>query len=83
MTLTLREAAGLTGKSKSTLARAIKAGRLSASRSTGGRYVIDPAELGHVDKRGSLRRLIVIQAGICNGDQLGTRPHVGRGMDIL
>lgn len=45
MTLTLREAAGLTGKSKSTLTRAIKAGRLSASRSTGGRYAIDPAEL--------------------------------------
>ena len=25
----------------------------------------------------------VIQVGICNGDQLGTRPDVGRGMDIL
>lgn len=48
MTLSLREAAGLTGKSKSTLTRAIKAGRLSASRSTGGRYTIDPAELARV-----------------------------------
>lgn len=45
MTLTLRQAAELTGKSKSTLTRAIKAGRLSAARSAGGMYAIDPAEL--------------------------------------
>lgn len=45
MTLTLRQAAELTGKSKSTLTRAIKAGRLSASRDAKGLYVIDPAEL--------------------------------------
>lgn len=45
MILTLREAAKLTGKSKSTLTRAIKAGRLSASRDGEGMYVIDPAEL--------------------------------------
>lgn len=43
--LTLRQAAELTGKSKSTLTRAIKSGRLSASRDGEGRYVIDPAEL--------------------------------------
>lgn len=43
--LTLRQAAGLTGKSKSTLTRAIKAGRLSASRDAKGIYAIDPAEL--------------------------------------
>lgn len=45
MMLTLRRAAELTGKSKSTLTRAIKAGRLSASRDAEGIYVIDPAEL--------------------------------------
>lgn len=45
MTLTLRQAAGLTGKSKSTLTRAIKAGRISASRDAEGMYAIDPAEL--------------------------------------
>lgn len=45
MILTLRQAAELTGKSKSTLTRAIKSGRLSASRDGEGRYAIDPAEL--------------------------------------
>jgi hypothetical protein len=43
--LTLRQAAQLTGKSKSTLTRAIKSGRLSASRDAEGMYAIDPAEL--------------------------------------
>lgn len=45
MILTLRQAAELTGKSKSTLTRAIKSGRLSASRNGEGMYAIDPAEL--------------------------------------
>ncbi len=45
MILTLRQAAELTGKSKSTLTRAIKSGRLSASRNAEGMYAIDPAEL--------------------------------------
>lgn len=45
MILTLRQAAELTGKSKSTLTRAIKSGRLSASRDGEGMYAIDPAEL--------------------------------------
>ena len=38
--------------------------------------------LGGVDKRDSQGGLIVIQAGTCNGDQLGTRPDVGRGMGV-
>jgi hypothetical protein len=38
--------------------------------------------LGRVDKRDSHVGLIVIQAGICDGDQLGTRPDVGRGMGV-
>ena len=45
---TLRQAAELTGKSKSTLTRAIKSGRLSASWSEEGTYAIDPAELARV-----------------------------------
>lgn len=45
MILSLRQAAELTGKSKSTLTRAIKSGRLSASRNAEGMYAIDPAEL--------------------------------------
>ncbi len=41
------------------------------------------ARLGHVDKRDSHRAWSVIQAGICDGDQLGTRPDVGRGVGVL
>ncbi len=39
--------------------------------------------LGRVDKRDLHRALSVIQAGIYDGDQLGTRPDVGRGMGVL
>ncbi len=46
--LTLGEAARLTGLGKTTLARAIKAGRLSAARTELGSYQIDPAELARV-----------------------------------
>lgn len=38
--------------------------------------------LGRVDKRDSQGGLIVIQTGICDGDQLGTRPDVGRGVGV-
>ena len=41
------------------------------------------AILGRVDKRDSQLPLGMIQAGICDGDQLGTRPDVGRGMGVL
>ena len=43
---------------------------------------IMPDVLGGVDKRDSQGGLIVIQAGTCNGDQIGTRPDVGRGMGV-
>jgi len=46
--VTLGEAARLTGLGKTTLARAIKAGRLSAARTDIGTYQIDPAELARV-----------------------------------
>lgn len=46
--LSLAEAASRVGKSKPTLQRAIKAGRLSASRDDHGAYLIDPAELARV-----------------------------------
>jgi excisionase family DNA binding protein len=48
MSYTLGMAARATGLSKSTIYRAIKAGRLSASRSEGGDYEIDPSELHRV-----------------------------------
>ncbi len=43
--LSLSQAAKLMGKSKSTINRAIKSGKLSATRHEGGTYSIDPAEL--------------------------------------
>ncbi len=47
-TLSLREAAEQTQTSKSTIFRAIKAGRLSAGRDNDGNFAIDPAELFRV-----------------------------------
>lgn len=43
--LSLSQAAKLTGKSKSTINRAVKTGKLSATRHDDGSYSIDPAEL--------------------------------------
>jgi hypothetical protein len=48
MQLTLGQAARTAGVGKTTLARAIKAGRLSATRREDGGYLIDPAELCRV-----------------------------------
>src|SRR6185369_6775676 len=42
---TLGEAARASGKGKSTIAKAIKSGRISATRDPDGSYRIDPAEL--------------------------------------
>jgi excisionase family DNA binding protein len=48
MSYSVGEAAKATGVSKSTLSRAIKSGRISASRRTDGSYSIDPSELHRV-----------------------------------
>lgn len=47
-TLSLREAAEQTGVSKSTIFRAIRAGKLSAARTADGNFEIDPSELFRV-----------------------------------
>jgi len=46
--LSLGQAARATGRSKPTIARAIKSGKLSAVRGADGSYSIDPAELARV-----------------------------------
>jgi len=46
--LSLGQAAKLAGVGKTTLSRAIKAGKISANRRDDGSYEIDPAELGRV-----------------------------------
>src|SRR6266550_3380391 len=48
MTYTLGMAARATGLSKSTIHRAIKDGRISATRTDGGSFAIDPAEVHRV-----------------------------------
>lgn len=48
MVYTLGEAAKATGKSKATISKAIKSGRISASKDETGVFRIDPAELHRV-----------------------------------
>lgn len=48
MSYTLGDAAKATGKSKTTLHRAIKSGKISATKAENGSYSIDPAELHRV-----------------------------------
>lgn len=48
MSYTLGDAARAAGKSKTTLHRAIKSGRISATKEEDGSYSIDPAELHRV-----------------------------------
>jgi hypothetical protein len=60
----LAQAAKAAGKSKPTIASAIKTGRRSATRAESGGYQIDPAELLHVfpyfagDMTGTLKQLV-------------------------
>lgn len=48
MAYTLGEAAKATGKSKATISKAIKSGRISAAKDEAGAFQIDPAELHRV-----------------------------------
>lgn len=48
MSYTLSEAAKATGKSKTTIHRALKSGKVSASKTDSGAYSIEPAELHRV-----------------------------------
>ena len=46
--VSIRTASELTGKDRTTVNRAISAGKLSATKSEHGHYLIDPAELERV-----------------------------------
>jgi hypothetical protein len=59
----LAQAAKATGKSKPTIMRAIKAGKVSAMRRDDGSYQIDPAELHRVypvpgDEGGTMKQFV-------------------------
>jgi excisionase family DNA binding protein len=85
--LTLGKAAKLAGVGKSTLARAIAAGRLSATKTEAGTYEIDTAELARVyplvahgdaaGATGAAARPTARQAAL-GGDQRGTGGRGGR-----
>jgi len=53
MSYTLNEAAKAVGKSKTTIHRAIKSGKISASKLESGAYAIDPSELHRVFQVGT------------------------------
>ena len=58
MNYTLNEAAKAVGKSKTTIHRAIKSGKISASKLESGAYAIDPSELHRVFQVGTSERSI-------------------------
>ena len=58
MSYTLNEAAKAVGKSKTTIHRAIKSGKISASKLESGAYAIDPSELHRVFQVGTVERNI-------------------------
>ncbi len=50
MVYTLGKAAKATGKSKATISKAIKSGKISAEKQNNGSYKIEPSELHRVDE---------------------------------
>ncbi len=78
--LTLGQAARLTGLGKTTITRAIKAGKLSASRRDGGSYEIDPAELSRVyDVRPQTLETVTEDRRVVHHATTDTRPRDGAG----
>ena len=61
MAYTLGEAAKATGKSKTTIAKSIKTGRVSALKNEDGSYLIDPSELHRVYPMASAPQSLPLQ----------------------
>jgi hypothetical protein len=68
--MTLSQAAEWAGKTRSTVFKAIKSGRLSARRTDDGQWMIDPAELARVYPPGD--------KGNGSGNSAGERHDTGR-----
>lgn len=77
----LRTAAELTGKDRSTLLRAIEHGKLSATKSELGRYLVDPAELERV--YGALRLPVVQTESVRHEAQDGSPALAAREVEHL
>ncbi len=77
---TLIEAAKVVGKSKAALSKAIRAGKLVASKGSGGRYVIDPVELHKVYPVTEVDDVVATEARVVADpegkvvDKVNTRP---------
>ena len=69
MKYTLSEAAAATGKNKATIQRAIKSGKISATKGESGSYEIDPSELHRVFPSITQRVAYQKNATIRNGAQ--------------
>lgn len=81
MELSLIQAAKETGRSKSTIHRAIKSGKLSATRHEDGSYSIDPAELFRAYPKKPLEPVAMTQEGTLSGTggtDMGSRAEVLR-----
>jgi excisionase family DNA binding protein len=81
----LAQAARATGKSKPTIARAIRAGKLSATRGEGGSYLIDESELARVypftgDGTGTMKQLVPLNGA---GTYPETSPGEVEGLRLL
>jgi len=70
MSYTLNEAAKAVGKSKTTIHRAIKSGKISASKLESGAYEIDPSELHRVFQIGTAERATLNTTENSNIEQL-------------
>jgi len=72
---TLGAAARACGRSKATISRAIKSGRISAARNEDGGYVIDPAELHRVYPATGDTTVAVKQSDTPNGSDATPSPE--------
>jgi hypothetical protein len=75
--LSLAQAAKAAGKSKQTLVRWIKSGKLSATRNDDGSYEIDPAELARISHGPGVTAGPMLQHGPPNGAGPGPMQSAG------
>lgn len=83
MSWSISQAAKETGLSKSTISRAIKAGRISASRQDDGAYLIEPAELFRVYPRGVAQPLLDARHESVRNPHEETRTTLSHDVEIL
>jgi hypothetical protein len=76
MAYTLGQAARAVGRSKTTLNRAIKSGKISAIRGEDGSYTIDPAELQRAYPLTGSANAEMVRSVTCNGPEPSPSPEL-------